>query len=280
MAQRVIIITGASDGIGAAAARQLAVPGNRLILVGRSPEKTATVARAVGAESFTADFARLDDVRRLAADIRGVVDHIDVLANNAGGVFGPRTLTVDGNEQTLAVNHLAPFLLTNLLVDLLRRGEGVVINTSSSAAKIFGDFDGDDLQNAKSFNQNRAYGDAKLNNVLFTRGLNSGYAGPGITSVAFDPGNVATNFASETDSFMRFVYRTPIRKLALISPEKGGANLAFFIDGRPGSTWDANVFYTQTAPARPNRTNPQIFDEGNVRTLWEQSATLVGLPHS
>ena len=278
MADRVIIITGASDGIGAAAARQVAGAGNRLLLVGRSPQKTAEVASEVGAEYFIADFARLDDVRKLAAEIRAAVDRIDVLANNAGAVFGDRTETVDGHEMTLQVNHLAPFLLTNLLLDLLRAGEGVVINTASSAAKIYGRFDGDDLENAVDYNSTKAYGDAKLYNILFTRGLNIRYGTEGIRSVAFDPGNVATNFANDTDSYLRFVWRTPLRKLVLITPEQGGANLVFFINGTPGTTWRTDQFYTQTRPATASQTNPQIHSDEFAEHLWRESARMVALP--
>ncbi len=278
MAERVIIITGASDGIGAAAAEQVAGTGNRLLLVGRSPGKTAEVAERIGAEHLVADFARLDDVRRLAADLRAAVDHIDVLANNAGAIFGSRTETVDGYEKTLQVNHLAPFLLTNLLLDLLQAGEGVVINTASSAAKIYGRYDRDDLQNAVGYNSNKAYGDAKLNNILFTRGLNSRYGAEGISAVAFDPGNVATNFANDTDSYLRFIWRTPLRHLVLITPEQGGANLAFFINGTPGETWQPDQFYTQTKPATASQTNAQIHSDELADHLWRESARLVGLP--
>lgn len=266
------MLTGASDGIGAAAARLLATEGHRLLLVGRSPEKTAAVAAEVGAQTFVADFARLDDVRRLADEIRATTDHVDVLANNAGGIFGRRELTVDGLEKTLQVNHLAPFLLTHLLLD--RLSGGTVVNTSSSAARRFGSLDVDDLQNERSYSPSRAYGDAKLANILFTRGLQA----RGTTSVAFDPGNVRTNFAAGSRSIVRFVYRTPLKHLMLISPEQGGANLAFFVDGTPGTTWEPGGFYTQTTPATPGQTNPRIFDDELVDALWERSTDLVGLP--
>lgn len=114
---KTVVITGASDGIGAAAARSIAEQGDRVIVVGRSPEKTSAVAHEIGAEYFTADFARLDDVRALAASLLATAPQIDVLANNAGGIFGDRTPTIDGHEKTFQVNHLAPFLLTHLLGD-------------------------------------------------------------------------------------------------------------------------------------------------------------------
>ncbi len=278
MAKRIIVITGASDGIGAAAARRLAAQGHRLLLVGRSPEKTSRVAKEVGAEYFVADFEKLDDVRRVAADIHGTVDHIDVLANNAGGLFGDRTITVDGNERTLQVNHLAPFLLTNLLIDLLLAGEGVVVNTSSSAARLAGKLDMktlDDLTYANQYSAMSAYGDAKLANALFSRGLQTRYGAQGISSVAFDPGNVRTNFASNTSSIARVIYRTPLSRLMLISAEKGGSNLAFFIEGTPGVTWEPGQFYTQTKRATARQTNPRVGDDLLVDALWQKSNQIV-----
>lgn len=151
MAGKTIVLTGASDGIGAAAARQLAASPHRLILVGRSVEKTRAVAQEAGAEWFTADFARLDEVRELAGKLDAAVgdDGIHVLANNAGGIFGDRTPTVDGFEKTMQVNHLAPFLLTNLLLPRLLAAQGSVINTSSIAHRLFGHIDVDDLDNAR-----------------------------------------------------------------------------------------------------------------------------------
>jgi NAD(P)-dependent dehydrogenase (short-subunit alcohol dehydrogenase family) len=279
MVNRVIVITGASDGIGAAAAHQLANKGHRLLLVGRSPEKTARVAKEVGAEFFLADFAKLQDVRRIAAEIRASVDHIDVLANNAGGLFGDRTITVDGNERTLQVNHLAPFLLTNLLRDLLLAGDGVVVNTASSAARLAGKLDMealDDLTYEKRYTAMGAYGDAKLANILFTRGLQARYGAQGISSVAFDPGNVRTNFASDTSSIARVIYRTPLSRFMLISAEKGGSNLVFFINGTPGTTWTPGKFYTQTKPATERQTNPSVADTDLVDGMWQRSAEIVG----
>ncbi|NJP73908.1 SDR family NAD(P)-dependent oxidoreductase [Streptomyces sp. C1-2] len=281
MRNRVIVITGGSDGIGAEAARQVArqEQGHRIILVGRSRQKTAAVARQIGGEFFTADYTSLDDVRALASGIRQSVDRIDVLANNAGGIFGRRTVTVDGNEKTFQVNHLAPFLLTHLLLDLLRAGEGGVINTSSASARFVGKIDPSDLNHVKSHAPMRAYGDAKLANILFARGLHARYSDHGINAAAFDPGNVRTSFGAENNNVLtRLLYRTPLSRVALISPEKGGANLAHFLTGRPGTDWGHGRFYAQTAPAKPRQTNKQANDEALVQELWTRSADLVGLP--
>lgn len=166
-----IIITGASDGIGAAAAEQIAGRGHQLVLVGRSPEKTAAIAEKVGAEHHVADFAELSQVRRLAQTLLDEHDRIDVLANNAGGLFDGPTRTVDGFEQSFQVNHLAPFLLTHQLLGRLLDSEAKVINTASIAARLFGDIDINDLNTWGKFTPNRAYGNAKLANIIAARQL-------------------------------------------------------------------------------------------------------------
>ena len=126
---KTIIITGASDGIGAAAARRLHQDGHRVVVVGRSAHKTLAVAREIGADHFVADFTRLQEVRALAADLDAAYPWIDVLANNAGGVFGDPTKTDDGFERTFQVNYLAPFLLTLRLMDKLIASQATVIQT-------------------------------------------------------------------------------------------------------------------------------------------------------
>jgi NAD(P)-dependent dehydrogenase (short-subunit alcohol dehydrogenase family) len=280
MSDRTIVITGGSDGIGVEAARQLAraQPHTRLILVGRSPEKTAAAAREIGAEYFVADYARLGDVRQLAADLRSTVDHIDVLANNAGAIFGDRTTTVDGHEKTFQVNLLAPFLLTHLVLDLLQAGDGGVVNTSSASAKIVGKINVDDLNHETSYAPMRAYGDAKLANILFALGLDRHHRHEGIKAVAFDPGNVRTSFGTENNDLLtRLIYRTPLSRLALISPEKGGSNLAFFLAGEPGIDWESGRFYAQTSLASNRQTNEQVNDAALVEEFWRRTRALLDL---
>ena len=270
---RTVVITGGSDGIGAAAARSLAAKGWRVVVVGRNAEKTAAVAGTIGAESFVADFSRLDEVRELAAALASQIGPIDVLANNAGGIFGDKARTVDGNELTLQVNHLAPFLLTNLLLQQV--SVGAVVNTASIAARLMGRIDLDDLNNDARFSANKAYGDAKLANILFTKGLHRGFAGRPVASVAFHPGVVGTNFSSDSTSLMRLLYRTPLAKLFTISAAKGGETLEWFVTGQPGVTWQAGEYYDERHHA--TNVNPQIFDEDLLEGLWKRSAELVGL---
>lgn len=275
---RVIVITGASDGIGAAGARQLVADGHTVVVVGRSQEKTAALARELGTDSFVADFARLDDVRTLAAALRERYPRIDVLVNNAGGIFGDRTRTVDGFEKTLQVDHLAPFLLTNLLMDTLVASGASVITTSSIAARLFGHIDLDDLENDRRYSANKAYGDAKLANVLFTQELARRFGGQGISAAAFHPGVVRTNFASDTSSVMRFVYRTPLSRLAgFVTPEQGADQLVWLAEGTAGRDWVSGEYYERRKVAK---TNPQAGDAALASALWDVSAAMVELDSS
>ena len=274
MTGKTIIITGASDGIGAAAARQLTARGEHVVLVGRSPAKTSAVARQLGADYYLADFTELAQVRDLAARLAAACPQIDVLANNAGGIMGHREVTGDGFEKTFQVNHLAPFLLTHLLLPVLTASSAAVLQTSSVAARRYGKLDIDDLQNERDYSPNKAYGDAKLDNILFTRELHRRYHDQGISAVAFHPGNVATNFASDTTSSFRFVYRTPLKRLVLITPDQGGEALTWLAEGTPGTTWTPGEYYEKNHPAR---SSDQATDPELAGQLWTRSAAMLGL---
>lgn len=271
---RTVVVTGASDGIGAAASRQLANSGTRLILVGRSPEKTRSVAAAIGAEYHLADFTRLEDVRQLAATLAEQCQRIDVLVNNAGGIFSGPTPTQDGFEKTFQVNHLAPYLLTHLLMDTLIDSHAAVINTSSIAARLYGNIDLQDLNNWRSFNPNTAYGNSKLANILFTKALHQRFHTEGLSTVAFHPGVVATNFASDTDSRLQHIYRS-VLKVFLTSQQQGGSRLRHFITGQPGDDWISGEYYRSTK--RVGRTNPQAYDPDIIREHWERSADMLDI---
>jgi NAD(P)-dependent dehydrogenase (short-subunit alcohol dehydrogenase family) len=278
MSERTIVITGASDGIGQAAARALSASGDRVVIVGRSPQKTAAVAAGLGADHLIADFSSLAEVRTLAADLLRRYGRIDVLANNAGGIMGARELTVDGHEKTFQVNHLAPFLLTTLLMDRLVESRASVINTSS-AANRFGRLNLDDLGNERTYSPNKAYGDAKLANILFTRELHRRYSGRGIVTAAFHPGVVATSFSTGSTSIMRLVYQTALRRM-LISPEKGADTLVWLAGTAAGVDWQSGEYYEKR---RVHSVNRQATDAGLATALWERSIDMVAtdlLPHS
>ncbi|MET0734725.1 MAG: SDR family NAD(P)-dependent oxidoreductase [Microbacterium sp.] len=271
---RTIVITGASDGIGAASARQLHEAGERVVVVGRDPAKTDAVARPLGADSFVADFSDLAQVRRLAEELLAAYPQIDVLANNAGGVFGDRTLTGDGFELTFQVNHLAGFLLTNLLLDRLIASRATVIQTSSAAAKRFARFDIDDLQGERRYSAGAAYGNAKLANVLFTKELHRRYRDAGLHAVSFHPGVIATSFAATSGGPMQWFYSSPLTKPLLTSTDVGGARLTWLALGTPGVDWEPGGFYANN---RPGRTNRLADDPLLAKKLWDRSSELVGL---
>jgi NAD(P)-dependent dehydrogenase (short-subunit alcohol dehydrogenase family) len=270
-----IIVTGASDGIGAAAARKLSADGHSVIVVGRSAQKTRAVAHEIKAPFYVADFSDLSQVRELASKIGADCPRIDVLANNAGGIFGERARTVDGFEKTLQVNHLAPFLLTNLLLGILIQSKATVINTSSSAARAWGNINLEDLNNDRNYNPRKAYGDAKLANILFTHELDRRYRAQGLSAVAFHPGAVASNFASDTTSLVRLAYHSPLKRLVgMISSEEGARDLIWLAETTPGIDWKIGEFYAKHTLLK---TSPQADDAELARELWHLSGDMVGL---
>ncbi|MFI5613991.1 SDR family NAD(P)-dependent oxidoreductase [Amycolatopsis sp. NPDC051903] len=275
MSPKTIVITGASDGIGAAAARELHGRGHRVVVVGRSPAKTAAIAGELGVDHHVADFTRFAEVRELAAALDAAYPRIDVLVNNAGGVFGDRAKTEDGFEQTVQINHLSPFLLTTLLMDKLLASRASVIQTASSGARLFGDLRLDDLDHDAAYTPHKAYGTAKLENILFTRELHKRFHARGLSSAAFHPGTVATRFATGSASFMRLVYTNPIGRLVMLSPEKGARQLVWLATAVPGTDWESGAYYERGRVAR--RLNPQAKDDDLARRLWDRSAELVGV---
>jgi NAD(P)-dependent dehydrogenase (short-subunit alcohol dehydrogenase family) len=269
MAGKIIVITGASDGIGAAATRALSER-HTVVVVGRSPEKTRTVAEAVGATWLLSDFSALDDVRDLAATLLERYERIDVLANNAGGIMGPRTETVDGHELTFQVNHLAPFLLTNLLLPRLLESRASVIATSSIAHR-YSSLDLDDLDARAGYRPERAYGDAKLANILFTRELHRRFHEQGLSAASFHPGAVSTGFAAQSNSALRMLYTTVLSKL-LRTPEQGAETLVWLAGGTPGVDWRSGDYFVKRAPAAIKR---GAEDPALARGLWERSEAMV-----
>ncbi|MFD5225286.1 SDR family NAD(P)-dependent oxidoreductase [Microbacterium sp. NPDC058342] len=270
---RTIVITGASDGIGAAAARRLRRGGHDVVIVGRSPEKTRAVALELDVPCYLADFADLSQVHDLAEGLLAAHPRIDVLANNAGGMMGDRRLTVDRNESTFQVNHLAPFLLTTLLMPALTAGRATVIQTASAAARLFARFDIDDLQNAAGYSPLKAYGNGKLANILFTEELQRRYGDRGISAVAFHPGVVATGFAGDTNHFMRRMYHGPLRRLFTISADKGADQLVRFAEGAPGAAFVPGAYYESGRIA--TKVSPQVHDPEIARELWDRSEAML-----
>jgi NAD(P)-dependent dehydrogenase (short-subunit alcohol dehydrogenase family) len=268
---RTIVITGASDGIGAAAARGLARRGQHVIVVGRDARKTNAVADEIGAERHIADFQRLADVRALAAALAAEHERIDVLANNAGGMAGPRELTSDGHERTFQVNYLASFLLTHLLLDNLLAAEGAVINTTSVAART-STIDLDNLELATDYSAFRAYGRSKLAIVLFTQELHRRFHERGLSTAACHPGIVPTNFGADDGPRL---LRLPVVRTArtlLRGPTRGGTRLVALAASAPN--WPSGLYWERGRP-HPIATDVSA---ASAQELWEVSTGMVGLP--
>lgn len=274
MAGRTVLVTGASDGIGAEAARVLAGKGATVLVTGRSADKLRPVAEAVGTEPLVADFSRLDDVRRLAAEVAERVETIDVLMNNAGGTFAPSTETHDGHEPNFQVNHLAPFLLTHLLrPQLVAAGSSLVVNTSS-VGNLGGKIVLDDLDyERRRAIELQAYGTGKLMNIVFTRGIAQRWSGDGVISVAVHPGPVGSSFGRDS-WLVGLAYRTPLKRFATISVSDGAAPLVALAERGPDPEINGRYFSRFKADGRENK---QARDQTIIDGLWERSATLVGL---
>ncbi len=228
------------------------------------------MARELGADHFVADFTRLGEVRELAAELDAAYPRIDVLANNAGGIFGERTLTADGFELTFQVNHLAPFLLTTALLGKL----GVVLQTASSSARRAGPLAVDDLNFARSYDVAAAYSTTKLENVLFARELHRRHHADGISAAAFHPGNIASNFAAGTTSRVhKFIVTNPLTRRALLTtPDQGADTLCWLATSAPGTDWQPGGYYEKRRPAT---TAAQASDADLARRLWERSEELL-----
>ncbi len=246
-----------------------------MVVVGRSAQKTAAVAAELpGAVALTADFARLDDVRRLAADLRDRFPSIDVLAGNAGASFARRAVTVDGYEQTFQVDHLAPYLLTRLLEEPLRAARGRVVTTSSFvhwAGQVRRGHLAGLAEPRGPYVATRAYARAKWCNVLFTAELARRWA-PGVTATCFDPGAVATGFGRAAGGATGLVFRTPLVAV-LRTPAQGADTLVWLATADDG--WRNGRLHADRSPAL---TLPSARDAVRARELWELSARLVGLP--
>lgn len=267
---KTVVITGASDGIGAAAAKLLHARGATVIVVGRSLAKTTAIAKAVGTEPITADFTDLASVRKAAKAILKACPQIDVLINNAGGLWPERIVTDDGHEQTFQVNYLAPFLLTNLLHDRLAASKGRIISTSSRA-NTAGQVDLDDLDSAKSYKAFNVYGTTKLENILFTQELSRRWGSDGITAASVHPGVVATQFGRDS-KLTSLLYQGAARHL-LRSPEKGADTIVWLATTTPGKDWQSGGYYADRKPGK--QLNPQATDPELAAALWDRTESIL-----
>jgi NAD(P)-dependent dehydrogenase (short-subunit alcohol dehydrogenase family) len=270
MTRRTIVITGASDGIGAAAARRLRRSGGNVVVVGRSESKTAAVAAELEADYFVADFADLSQVRALADKIRSQYPRIDVLANNAGGMFTKVHKTVDGYGMTFQVNYLAPFLLTTQLMEVLVDSRATVLNTTSSSQRLLPKVSITDLENAGQRRPSIAYPLTKLAIVLFTRELHRRYHASGLSAAAFHPGYVNSNFGDASGSrFLTFMkYRVPLTARFTATVDEGADQLVWLASSTPGVDWASGEYYSKGRIAKANRA---AYDPDLAREWWDRT---------
>ncbi|OBL06270.1 short-chain dehydrogenase [Mycobacterium sp. 1245499.0] len=274
MTRRTIVITGASDGIGAAAARRLSRTGDQIVVVGRSPTKTAAVAAELDADYFVVDYADLSQVRALAEKIRSQYPRIDVLLNNAGRMASKIELTADGYERTYQVNYLAPFLLTTQLLDVLLQSHATIVNTTSSSHKLIFRATVDDLENTASRRPAAAYALSKLAIMLFTKELHRRYHAGGLSVASVHPGNVNSNIGVASGSrFLVFMQRYTPAVLFISTPDQGADQLVRLASSTPGSEWTPGAYYAKRKVANTSRLaeDPRLAAE-----LWERTAFRLG----
>ncbi|MGH8948832.1 MAG: SDR family NAD(P)-dependent oxidoreductase [Acidimicrobiia bacterium] len=279
MSGKTVLITGGTGGIGKAAAIGLASMGARVAITGRDRTRAERAATDIEAESnnlavdvFVADMSSQAEIRRLAGEVLAAYPRLDVLVNNVGGFWAHRHLTSDGLEHTFALNHLAPFLLTSLLLERLIASGSARVVTVSSGAQSMGRIDFDDLMGEEDYSGQRAYNQSKLANVMFTYELARRLETTGVTATALHPGMTNTSFSAEDPARAMapvvFVVRPFMR-----SPKKGAETVVYLasssaVEGVTGGYY---------ANRKAKKSNQSSYDREVTRRLWRVSANLVGV---
>jgi retinol dehydrogenase 12 len=281
LAGKTCLVTGATNGIGRVSARALAVMGAKLFLVARDPQRAeetrAEIARAApnaDVRVILADLSSQAEVRRAAADFLATGEALHVLLNNAGVTQLKRTETVDGIETTFAVNHLAYYLLTRLLLERIRASAPArIVNVASDAHRFGGPLDFDDLGATKKFTWMGVYGRSKLANILFTRELARRLEGTGVTVNALHPGAVRTGLGMNNDALVMKLLVALVRPF-MRSPEKG-AETSIWACSAPELAKVTGRYFSDRREREPNALAQ---DDDAARRLWDVSARLVNLP--
>ena len=278
MSGKTCLVTGATSGIGEVAALELARKGARVVLVGRSREKAEATAAEIRKESgnpeveyLLADLSSEAEVRRLAGEVKSRYPRLDVLINNAGAMISPRRESVDGIEMTWALNHMAYFLLTDLLLDTLKASApSRVVSVASDAHRMVSGIDFDDVEGKKSYKAFRNYGQSKLANILFTRELARRLEGSGVTANCLHPGFVATNFSSGKGFTFRLFQ--VLAKVIAITPEQG-ARTTVYLASSPEVEGVTGGYFAKEKPSKPTAA---ARDDEAARRLWTLSEAMVG----
>lgn len=273
---KVVVITGATSGIGQVAAEELAGMGARIIQIARDRERGEAAleklrdhAPGISHSIYYADLSRIKEMNRVATEISKAEPRIDVLMNNAGAMFGSRQITEDGLERTFAVNHVSYFVLTEGLRErLVASAPARIINTSSDAHSGR-TLDLNDLQSAKAYSGFKVYGTSKLCNILFTRELSRRLAYSGVTANSLHPGFVATRFGDQSGGMFGSVIRAA--KLFALSPQKG-AETMIYLASSPNVTQVTGQYFYKCKPATPSR---EAQDSAKAERLWAETAKLI-----
>jgi NAD(P)-dependent dehydrogenase (short-subunit alcohol dehydrogenase family) len=275
---KTIVITGATSGIGLIAAERLAAMGARLVLVARDRargEQTMAHLAAIAPEAahtiHYADLSRLAEMTRVGAEIAAAELRIDVLINNAGGLFATRQVTEDGLERTFATNHMAYFVLTHVLLDrLVAAAPARIVNTASDA-HTRETIDFSDLQFADGYGFRAAYGRSKLANILFTRELARRLAGTDVAANCLHPGFVATGLGQRDNRFLGLLVRAAMWVRA--EPAEKGAETIVYLASSPDVARVSGEYFSECRPALPSAAAQ---DEASATRLWQETARLAG----
>jgi NAD(P)-dependent dehydrogenase (short-subunit alcohol dehydrogenase family) len=276
---KIVLITGGTNGIGKSTAEGLAKMGATVVVVGRDPQKTEQVVAALRQstgnptlEGLVADLSSQQDIRRLASEFKTKYKRLHVLVNNAGAIFADRQLTVDGIERTFALNHLAYFLLTNLLLDTLKASAPSRIINVSSAAHRWGRIRFDNLQGEKSYHRMLAYGSSKLANILFTIELARRLEGSGVTVNALHPGFINSGFGkNNTDRGLSANFYAKIAPFFSRTPAEG-ARTSILLASSPALEGVTGAYFANSKIAG---TSAAAKDVADARSLWDISAKMV-----
>ncbi|WP_246731554.1 SDR family oxidoreductase [Methylocapsa sp. S129] len=280
MQGKLCLVTGATLGIGNATALGLARKGAHVVIVGRDAARTREAAAQLARESgnpqvdfLVADLSSQAEARRLAAEFKARYPRLDVLLNNAGAIFTQREVTVDGYERTWALNHLAEFLLTQLLRDRLEASAPARIVNVSSTAHASGTVAFDNLQGEKKYSAWSAYGQSKLANILFTYALARRLAGKGVTANCLHPGVVATGFGHNTPGFLNIVLG--LARPLLMTPEKGAAT-SIYLASSPELADVSGKYFAKCKPIASSKLSADVALQEKLWELSERQTAAVG----
>lgn len=282
MQGKICLITGGTNGIGKATAKALARMGATVVIVGRDAQKTYRVVEEIrstsgnkNVDSLIADLSSQQDVRRIADEFKSKYQHLHVLLNNAGGTFATRQLSIDGIEMTFALNHLAYFLLSNLLLEKMKASAPARIINVSSDAHSTSKIEFDNLQGERSFSSFEPYGNSKLANILFTIELARQLEGTGVTVNALHPGLTNTGFGKNNPGVLMKIMAVLIPLIAR-SPEKG-AQTSIYLASSPAVQGLSGKYFVDSKEAQPAL---QAADGNVAKQLWNVSSAMVHLVDS